>query len=122
MNLHQIAIFSAILGLILVSGIGDSQFFLHAATVWNHGKPVFSELIKSALGGVIGIITYWLTVRFLEEAGVVSPEIQTVLWFAITIVGIAILNKKFLHWQPTEQIIGVLVIMGIAWLLVKTTG
>lgn len=120
MNAHQLLIGGLILGLILLSGIGDSQFFLHASTMWSHGKVVTPEIIKSAIGGVIGIAAYWATVKFLEDFGIVSPEIQTILWFSITIIGVALVSGKFHHWQVIDQVVAFIVILGIGWLLVRT--
>ena len=61
--------------LIVVSGIGDSHGFLHAATIWQDGRPVVGALIKSGIGFGVGIVTYWLAICYLNELGMFSTEI-----------------------------------------------
>jgi hypothetical protein len=120
MFLEQIRLFLFIIGITVVSGIGDSRGFFHAANMWRHDALVFSEFGKSALGFSIGISTYWIAVKYLNQLGVLSPEIQTLIWFGITIVGVAFISGKFLQWQTIDQIIAVAVLLGIAWLLFRT--
>ncbi len=104
----------------LLSGFGDAQGFVHAANVWHNGKIVWAEITKSALGVILGLTAYWIAIKFLQDVGIVTPEIQTIGWFAITIVGVALISGKFIHWQTVDQIVALLVIFGIGWLLVKT--
>lgn len=111
-----------ILLLTLISGWGDSQGFLHASMIWHKGKLVLPELAKSALGFGVGIISYWAVIRFLQQFGVVSPEVQTIGWFAVTIIGLAIATGQFLKWQTVDQLVAVLVILGVGWLLLRVGG
>src|SRR5215470_6268689 len=99
MPAERIRLLLFIVGITLVSGVGDSQGFIHAAKIWQSGKLVFSELGKSALGFSVGIGSYWLGVKYLKEFGVISPETQTLIWFGITIVGVAFISGKFFRWQ-----------------------
>jgi hypothetical protein len=103
----------------LVSGIGDSHGFIHAAKMWRSGDLILSELGKSAMGFSVGIGSYWLSAKYLTEFGILSPETQTLVWFGVTIVGVAIISGKFLQWQTIDQIIAVAVLLGIAWLLFR---
>ncbi len=109
-----------IIGITVLSGLGDSQGFIHAAKMWQGGRLVLSEFGKSALGFGIGIGSYWLAVKYLKELGVLSPEIQTLIWFAITLVGVAFISGKFLRWQIIDQLIAFAVLLGIGWLLFRT--
>lgn len=122
MSIHQIG--SAILIIIftLLSGWGDSQGFLHASNIWSEGKLIWLEVLKSALGFGLGIGMYWISIRFLQEFKIISPEIQTIGWFTVTIIGVALFSGKFLHWHLIDQIVGVAILFGIVWLLVRTTG
>lgn len=108
--------------LTLVSGFGDSQGFIHASNIWNNGKLNVNALGKSALGFSVGIFTYWLIVRYLQYVGIVTTEVQTILWFSATIIGIALLSGKFLTWQRIDQLVATLVVFGIGWLLFRTGG
>ena len=120
MSTAQIRLLFLIVGITLISGIGDSQGFIHAAKLWQNGRIVWNEFGKSALGFGVGISTYWLAVRYLSEFGVLSPETQTLIWFGTTIVGVALISGKFLRWQTIDQIVAVVILLGIGWLLFRT--
>jgi divalent metal cation (Fe/Co/Zn/Cd) transporter len=122
MSSQQIGSAVSIIIFTLLSGWGDSQGFLHAANIWSEGKLIWVEVIKSALGFGLGMVMFWISIRFLQEFKIISPEIQTIGWFTVTIVGVALLSGKFLHWRHIDQIIGVAILFGIVWLLVRTTG
>jgi hypothetical protein len=51
----------------LLSGLGDSQGFVHASKIWKNGNIIITELMFSAIGFGFGILFYWMTLRFLEE-------------------------------------------------------
>jgi hypothetical protein len=107
------------IGITLVSGVSDSLGFIHAAKMWRDGDLIMSELGKSALGFGIGISSYWFAAKYLAEFGVLSPEIQTLFWFGVTIAGVAFVSGKFFQWQTLDQIIAAGVLLGIAWLLFR---
>lgn len=117
---EQIRLLVIIVGLTLLSGIGDSFGFVHAAKVWQEGQLVWAEVGKSALGFVFGISVSWLTIRYLQQFGIFAPETQTLLWFGVTIVGIALISGKFFHWQKLDQVVAVAVLIGIGWLMFST--
>lgn len=109
-----------IVGITLISGIGDSQGFIHAARMWQDGKLARDEFGKSALGFGVGIGTFWISVKYLKEFGVLSPETQTLIWFGITMVGVAWISGTFLRWQTIDQLVAGAVLLGIGWLLFHT--
>ena len=51
-----------------------------------------------------------------------QAETQTLVWFAVTIIGVAVLSGHFARWQRVDQVAGALVAAGAAWLLVRTGG
>jgi hypothetical protein len=122
MGIQQFGIAVLILVITLISGLADAQGFVHAANIWQSGKLILPEVIKSALGFGGGILAYWVSIRFLQDFKIISPEIQTLGWFTATIVGVAILSGKFLHWQVIDQIVGIAILCGVAWLLFRTGG
>lgn len=121
-DMYQVILAALLITLTLLSGFADAQGFVHASKMWVDGNLVWLEVLKSALGFGLGILTYWICVRFLRELGILSPEIQTVIWFTVTIIGVAIASGKFLHWRITEQIVAIIVILGVAWLMVRASG
>jgi hypothetical protein len=120
--LALVKLIALIIGLTLLSGFADAQGFLHAAQIWVDRKVIWLEVAKSALGFGSGIILYWIALKYLKEAQIAAPEIQTLIWFGVTIVGVAIASGKFAHWRGTEQLVATGVLLGISWLLVRTSG
>lgn len=122
MNTHLIFLAVLIILLTLLSGLADAQGFIHAASAWVNGKIIWREALIALLGFGAGAVCYILAINFLKQAGVVSAEIQTLLWFSVAIVGVAVISGKFLHWQLFDQFVGIIVLCGVAWLLFRTGG
>ncbi len=106
----------------LLSGFGDALGFIHAGRVFRDGRFLWEEALKSAAGFQMGVFMLWLALRYMSQLATLSTEVQTLLWFGVTIIGIAILSGKFAQWQTTDQVVGVGVLAGIGWLLVRTGG
>jgi hypothetical protein len=117
--LEQLRLILLIIGITLVSGISDAQGFIHAAKIWQAGSLVWGELGKSALYWGIGIFLYCLSLKYMIELKIVSPEIQTVSWFGVTIIGVAFANGKFFTWQLVDQGVALGVLAGLGWLLFR---
>lgn len=122
MNTHLIFLAVLIILLTLLSGLADAQGFIHAANSWVNGKIVWHEALTSLLSFGVGAVFYILVTNFLRQAGIVSAEIQTLLWFSVAIVGVAVISGKFLQWQLLDQFVGLIVLCGVAWLLFRTGG
>jgi hypothetical protein len=106
----------------VLSGLADSQGFIHASKIWANNKLVWNEVGKSALGFAVGITLYWIVLKYMNAAGIVAPEIQTLIWFSITILGVAVISRSFFRWQTIDQLVGIAVLAGVAWLMVRTGG
>jgi hypothetical protein len=106
----------------LLSGFGDAQGFLHSSKIWQNGQFVWLEAVKSMSGFLFGIVMFWLGLRWLAQLGVVSAEMQTLLWFGVTIIGVALLSGQFARWDRLDQAVAVAVLAGIGWLLFRTGG
>lgn len=122
MSIHQMAIVVLLIALTLISGLADAQGFVHASNVWLNGKLLWPEVMKSAVGFGVGIVAYWICIRFLQDFRIISPEMQTIGWFTATIIGVAMFSGKFLQWHIVDQIVGIAVLLGVAWLLVRPAG
>jgi divalent metal cation (Fe/Co/Zn/Cd) transporter len=122
MKVSQIGVTALIIGLTLLSGIADAQGFIHASTTWMNGKIIWEEGLKSLLGFGVGALCYILAINYLEQVGLVSAEIQTVIWFTVTIIGVAFISGKFLHWHLVDQLVALLAIVCIGWLVIRTGG
>ena len=116
------AVLALILGLTLASGYGDSRGFLYASEVWEDGRLAGGMVLRSAAGFTVGVVAYWLALRFVAQFGVVSTEVQTIAWFGVTIAGVAISSGEFANWWIGDQIAAGVVLAGIGWLLVHAGG
>lgn len=114
------SIFIALI-LTLISGYADAQGFIHASNIWTNNNFVLSELLKSALGFSIGIVSYWFIVKYLTKANIISPEVQTLWWFVITLVGVALSSGHFFKWATIDQIVAFLTLLGVGWLMLHVS-
>lgn len=109
-----------LLGATLACGAADALGFVHASRVWQEGRFDTRQALYSAACFQFGVAMYWIALRTLHAWGVVATEAQTLVWFAATIIGVAILSGQFLRWQLLDQTVAVGVLAGIAWLLART--
>ena len=109
-----------VLVLIVLSGFADSLGFVYAAKIWQGGAVSWPDVGRSVLGFVGGITLYVFALKGMARMGVTSAEMQTAVWFAMTIIGVVIFSGKFFTWPRLEQSVAVLVLVGLGWLLVRT--
>lgn len=119
---EQLRLIVIVLGLTIISGFGDAHGFVHSARVWKAGQWMWAEVAQSAVGFAFGMSVYWLAVRYYQQLGVSLAETQTIFWFAVTLIGVAVASGKFLHWAMIDQAVALAVLGGIGWLLVRTGG
>ena len=79
------------------------------------------QAAKAAVAFALGIAMYWGAVRYLSEVGVVLPEIQTLIWFSVTIVGVTVMGGRFIHWPWADQLAGLCALVSLGWLIVRTS-
>lgn len=54
------------------------------------------------------------------QIGIASAEMQTLGWFTITIIGVALISGEAFRWQTIDKVVAILIVLGIAWLLFHT--
>ena len=106
----------------LACGAADALGFVHASRVWQADRFVWREALLSAAGFQVGVVMYWFALRTLGAWGVQATEAQTLVWFAATIFGVALLSGEFLRWRAIDQAVACAVLAGTGWLLVRTGG
>ncbi len=109
-----------VLGLTVLSGLLDARGFAFASKAWPGGSldPRMAGLSVLCFG--VGLSCYVLAVRFIQALGVHGVALQSALWFMVTAVAIAVLDATVLQWSRTQQVVGVLVGLGLGWLIVTT--
>ncbi len=120
MSPDRIFSFFMIIVLTLISGVADAQGAIWASKIWDNDRLNPDALWRAALGFGVGIAVYFITVRFLRNVGVVSPELQTAIYLGVMLVSVALVSRQFFAWQPVDQAVAVAVLVGIVWLSVRT--
>lgn len=111
---------AALIGLFtLLSGFGDAEGFVHASKIWQEGRFVWSEALKSLAGFQFGMLMFWLALWKLSDFGVVAVETQTLFWFVATIIGVALLSGRLLRWPAIDQAVAIGVLAGLSWLMYR---
>lgn len=64
----------------------------------------------------IGIAIDYFALFILSKSPIFIPEILSTIFMVTTIVGIAILSGQFFTWARIDQAVGVLIVIGLAWL------
>jgi hypothetical protein len=109
-----------IFALLAASGCADAYGFFYASKIWQQGHLSPGDLGRSALGWFVGISLYVVALRPMSNAGVTSAELQTAVWFAMTIIGVVVFSGRFFAWQRLDQAVAVGVVVALGWLLVRT--
>lgn len=110
----------AIAALTLISGIADAQGALWASRLWDNDRFNVAAMLRSALGFGASVGVYFLTIRFFRNLGIVAPELQTAIYIGGTLITVALFSRVFFRWQTVDQVVAVLVLVGIVWLSVRT--
>lgn len=118
--MERILVILLLLVLTVASGFGDSRGFIYADRIWDDGQLKWVELGKSAAGFASGIILFWIALRVLQSLREVSPEVQTLGWFGVTMVGVAMTSGAFAKWTLLDQLVAVAVVGGIGVLFYRT--
>ena len=107
------------IALTAVTGFADSQGFVHASRIWDDGRWVWREAWMSGVAFAVGVVSYWVVVRFIAELGVRSAAVQTMGWFAVTIAAVAVTEGGH-KWEPLDIATAVVVVAGLGLLLYRT--
>jgi hypothetical protein len=118
---HPLVLWAIVSVLMIVSGLLDSLAFAHSAGIWRDGRIVWLETAKAGAAFSCGIAVYWAALRYLAAFGVALPEIQTLIWFSATIVGVTILGGRFAQLPAIDQFVAINGLASLGWLIVRTS-
>ena len=107
-------------GLTILSGICDAYGFSEASKIWREKTVSYTALIRSAAGYAVGIGFYWFALRFITQVGVTSATVQTLTWFAVTIVGVTLLSGDIRTWDLLNWSFAVLAVLAVGGLLYRS--
>lgn len=122
MSVEQMKGFVLVAGIICISGASAAQGYVYAANVWQKGRLIWRELAKSGTGFGGSVVAYWFALKYLTEFGALSAELQVLICFSVTIIGVALVSGRFFKWPALDQIIAMVVLAGIVWLMIRNVG
>jgi hypothetical protein len=113
------SILSAVFVLVLTvtSGVMDARGFVYAGRAWPDGQIDWAAVGQSLLAFFAGISLYIGAVRFMQLMGLSAVALQSSIWFVVTAIGIAALDGSLMQWTRAQQLAGLAVIAGLAWLI-----
>lgn len=103
---------------LVVSGLGDARGLVYASRIWNEGFAP-NELLRSAAWFALGIGSYWAALYWADRVSVVSTQVQVLIWFAVTIVGVAVMTGEMREWDYVDRSAAVVVVLVLAFLIVR---
>jgi hypothetical protein len=106
--------------LTICSGLLDARGFAYAPRAWQRGQFEPHMALLSALCFLAGLALYIVAVRFMQKVGVASVTVQSAIWFVATAIGIAVLDGSVLSWTRLQQLVGLGIFAGLAWLISTT--
>lgn len=111
----------AILGVLtLLTAWGDSRGFICASRAWVQGNPQWSNIWLSAAWFTAGVLFYLLALKYLLQLRDVGPSVQTLGWFLVTIVAVAIGSRDFFRWQIVDQVLALSSAVALAAVIIRT--
>jgi hypothetical protein len=114
---------AVVLALFVVTALSayfDARGFVYAAQSWKNGSLIASTALLSLVNFVGGVTLYILSIGFQQRLGVQSAAVQSIFWFGMTVMGIALMDGTIAQWTMTQRAVGVVVSAGIGWLLIST--
>lgn len=108
--------------LTLLSGAGDALGFVHAARIWQGDVVHWPSVARSGGAFAFGMVMQWISLRFQHRMGITVAELQAAVWFAATMIGIAVLSRAVQQWPIADRLVAVGVLCGLTWLVVRTGG
>ena len=103
----------------VLSGLGDAAGFVFASRIWSEGRFVGVEAAKCLASFQFGMLMYWVALWKLSEHGIDSAELQTMFWFVVTIIGVALLSGRVFAWAPLDQAVAGAVMIGVFFLMYR---
>jgi hypothetical protein len=112
---------AAVLLMTLLSGLMDARGFVYAARAWPGGRIDARWALASMLAFAVGLTLYIVSVRFMQNVGVLSVALQTAIWFVATAIGVAVMDGSLLQWTRAQQLVGIAIVAALGWLVATTS-
>ena len=106
--------------LTFVTAWGDSRGFIYASQVWTDGRADWEAVFRSSCGFVIGVGAYIAALKYVAVFGELSASVQTLAWFLVTIVGVALFSRDVFSWSPVDQALATMCIVLLGIVIMRT--
>jgi hypothetical protein len=104
-----------------LSAFFDARGFVYAAQSWRSGSLIAGTALLSLIFFIGGVTLYILSIGFQQRLGVQSAAVQSIFWFAMTVVGVALMDGTIAEWSAAQRTVAAGVTVGIGWLLVSAS-
>jgi len=101
----------------LTSGVLDAFGFVHASRAWRHDHVVMREVGWTFAYFLAGIAAYLFVVRHLSRLGVTATELQTLMWFGVTVLGVAVIQRSLGDWTNADRLVALVAVASVGWLV-----
>ena len=105
-----------------VSALADAVGFINVDKGWVGNRPHYSAIVLACTGYAVGIATYVFAVKYLKLLTDVGPEIQTVGWFMLTIIGVALGSGAFFSWPLPTKFLATVTVLALVVIAIRTGG
>lgn len=109
-----------IAGLTILTASGDTVGFIFADRAWANGRIDWSCAALALAGYAVGVSSYIAVLGPIKRAIDVPPEIQTLAWFALTSIGVAIASRAALGWSADKIAAGVIAVSCLGYLVARS--
>lgn len=114
-------VLAALIALTAASAFLDAKGFVYAARAWREGSLDWRIGAISFSFTMAGVALYIFSIGLHQKLGIQSAAVQSVFWFAMTVIGIALLDGSIAQWSWAQRFVAAAVSVGIGWLLVTAS-
>ncbi len=105
---------------LLIASLADAHAVNYATKVWISGKFQLGNILRVFSYYLVSIIPFVYSIKFFSYELSISPSIQVLVWFLSTVLFISIIDKSFFGWNRIDQLLGILLVIGLSVLAYRT--
>lgn len=106
---------------LLIAAIADARAIYHATRCWRSGQLVNAEFWLTVMFFLASIAPFVYSIKFFQKEGITSQTLQSLLWFATTVIFISVLDKSILNWARLDQIMSLIIALSLGILIYRVS-
>ena len=111
---------SAAIFCLLVASLADAHAVNYATKVWLNDKIQVTNIVKVFAYYVVSIVPFLYSIRFFNYAISVNASLQILIWFLSTVLFVSIIDRSFFGWHMVDQLLGIVLVIGLGYLAIHT--